>query len=295
MFVKEFGQNLTSQELNTQLEGVYKWRLNLNEMSENDARNALDKFQNKIKTIKQSSLSHQAERNPQYMEALLVSKVLETWLREYNVMIVEQQMRQKEIARTNKYLQGIQKHLSTFESKYPGYGAAVMRATAARMAKRSNVDEAMNELRGVLYGTSTLMESEVDQASAIVAARGMVDEIQKMLEKIGAMVNEELPGLYDTIRDRVGADQAQAFNQSAQTALNPLMDAVKAAREAMDNAARTVAGEQPMPMDTGAAPVEPVAPAADLGAEEIPEPPSEFDTSDAATGGAEELGRAKRA
>ena len=138
----------------------------------------------------------------------------------------------------------------------------------------------------------------------------MVDEIQKMVEKIGAMVNEELPSLMDTIRDRVGQDQAAAFGQAATSSLTPLMDAVKAAREQMDAAARTVAGEQPAAMGAPAVGAMPVggdlgmgAPeGADLsmepGTTEIPRADdieSDTETSDAAVGGSAALGRGKRA
>jgi hypothetical protein len=311
MFVKEFGKTITSQELNKQLEGVYKWRLNLPQMSESDAHHTLSKVNDKIKSIKNSSLSHQAERNPQFVEAMLVSQIIETWLGERANMLAERTLSPGESKKREKYVKGMKKVEGDFGKRYGKRGKDVMYATATKMAKKESVEEAMAFLKGVLYGRDQLNEGEVDQASVIVAARGMVDEIQKMVEKIGAMVNEELPSLMDTIRDRVGQDQASAFSQSAQSALTPLMDAVKSAREAMDNAARAVAGEQPLPtaggatgLMPGATPAGPAAgmpaPGADLSAgappatAEIPRA-DDMATSDAATGGSAELGRGKRA
>lgn len=311
MFVKEFGKNLTSRELNKQLEGVYKWRLNLKEMSEFDAHRTLEKVSGKIRSIKGSQLAHQAERNPQFMEAMLVSQVLESWLNERAQMLAERTLTPGESKKREKYVKGMKKVEGDFDKKYGKRGKDVMYATATKMAKKESVEEAMDFLKGVLSGRAQLNEGEVDQASVIVAARGMVDEIQKMVEKIGAMINEELPSLMDTIRDRVGQDQASAFSTAAQSALTPLMDAVKGAREAMDNAARAVAGEQPLPtagagaglmpagLEAGAMPAGP-APGADLSAgappatAEIPRA-DDMATSDAAAGGNEELGRGKRA
>ena len=318
MFVNEFGKNITSKELNAQLEGVYKWRLNLAEMSEMDAHNSLSKVSEKIRNIKNSSLAHQAERNPQFMEAMLVGQVLESWLGERAQMLAERTLSPRESKKRKNYAKGMESVEESFRQRYGVNAKKVMEATARKMAKTRSVNEAMDILHGVLLGRSQLNEGEVDQASAIVAARGMVDEIQKMVEKIGAMVNEELPSLMDTIRDRVGVDQAQAFGSAATNSLTPLMDAVKAAREQMDAAARTVAGEQPMDMGAGMAAgvgmdagmgagvgqdlsiaptpggeaAAPMAPA-------VPEIPranagSEFDTSDAAVGGKKELGRGKR-
>ena len=312
MFVKEFGKKITSRDLNTQLEGVYKWKLNLSEMTQSDAMSTLNRVSGKIRTIKNSSLGHQAERNPGFMEAMLVSQVLETWLNEHAQMLAERKLSPSEIKKREKYADGMKKVEEDFKKRYGANAHSVMEATARKMAKKKSVAEAMDLLKSVLVGRSQLNEGEVDQASAIVAARGMVDEIQKMLEKIGKMVNEELPSLMDTIRDRVGQEQASAFGQAASSSLTPLMDAVKAAREQMDSAARTVAGEEASPMgglggmggDLGAgAPVGADLGAdaggiGDLGGDAAPEIPragaSEFDSSDAAVGGTAELGRGKR-
>ena len=311
MIVNEFGKNITSRDLNNQLQGVYKWRLNLREMSEMDAHNTLNKVSNKIRAIKTSSLAHQAERNPQYMEALLVSQVLETWLNERRTMLAERTLSPSETKKREKYVKGMKKVEEDFKERYGKRGKDVMYATATKMAKKESVDEAMNILKSVLSGSMQLNEGEVDHASAIVAARGMVDEIQKMVEKISGMVNEELPPLMDTIRDRVGADQAAAFGAAATQTLTPLLDAVRAAREGMDGAARTVAGEE-----AAAAPMQPgtdlstppgtpdmgTEPAPDMGAEapapdagaEIPRA-DDMATSDAAAGGTETMGRGLRA
>jgi hypothetical protein len=305
MIVNEFGKKLTSSDLNKQLEGVYKWHLNLKEMSERDAHSTLNKVNTKINRIKTSSLAHHAERNPQFMEAMLVSQVLESWLNERAEMLAERTLNPSEIKKREKYATGMKKVKGDFEKRYPGRGEDVMYATATKMAKKESVEEAMDLLKSVLSGSTQLNEGEVDHASAIVAARGMVDEIQKMVEKISGMVNEELPPLMDTIRDRVGADQAAAFGAAATQTLTPLLDAVRAAREGMDGAARTVAGEEgAMPMtpgaDTGltapAAPMADVDTGLDAAAPAAPEIPRADDmaTSDAAVGGTAELGRGKR-
>jgi hypothetical protein len=308
MFVNEFGKKLSSQDLNTQLEGVYKWRLNLREMSGLDAHATLQKVQYKIHRIKSSSLAHQAERNPQFMEAMLVSQVLETWLNERAEMLAERTLSPSEIKKREKYAKGMKKVKGDFDERYGDRGEQVMYATATKMAKKESVEEAMDILKSVLSGSMQLNEGEVDHASAIVAARGMVDEIQKMVEKISAMVNEELPPLMDTIRDRVGADQAAAFGAAATQTLTPLLDAVRAAREGMDGAARTVAGEEaaaaPMDLGGGAAVGADLGAAPDMGADMGAEPAPDMGTeipraddmgaSDAAAGGTAELGRGKR-
>lgn len=138
-----------------------------------------------------------------------------------------------------------------------------------------------------------MFEDEVGQAETIMAAQDMVDSIQGMLEDVGQMINEKLPPLTDSIRRSNGADAAATFNQQTNSALNALMDAVRAARESMASAVGTLSGEAPTAMtsvDTSVAGQPEVD--MDLGADEELD---DFSASDAATGGDEPLGRSKRA
>jgi hypothetical protein len=303
MFVKEFGQKLTSKEYNQQLKAVYNWSLNLNEMSDAHANGILTNMQGKLRRIKESSKGHFAEKNPQYMEALLITQVLESLLGEReNQYIMERQLKKAEMDKREKYVKGMKKVKGDFNKRYGDRGDEVMYATATKMAKKESIGEAMDVLRGVLAGNTTLLEGEFDQAAAIVAARDMVDTMQDFVEKLGKMVNEDLPALNDVMRSEVGQAEADAFNQAALAALNPLMDQVRTARQSLDSAARAAAGDgsaaAPGPMmgaGPGAAPA-PAAPAA--GGLDIPPVDDEEEdmgaTADAAAGGTKELGRGKR-
>jgi hypothetical protein len=138
-----------------------------------------------------------------------------------------------------------------------------------------------------------MFEDEVGQAETIMAAQDMVDSIQGMLEDVGQMINEKLPPLTDSIRRSNGAEAAATFNQQTNSALNALMDAVRTARESMATAVGTLSGEAPTAMtsvDTSVADQPEVD--VGLGADEELD---DFAASDAATGGVEALGRAKRA
>lgn len=295
MFVKEFGQNISSADLNLQLQKVYNWSLNLNEMNNDHASHILDSMKTKINNIKGSSKGHFAERNPQYMEALLVSNILETLIDERfhedmmnrKKMKSERTLTKSELTRREKYAKGMKKVKGDFEKRYPGRGEEVMYATATKMAKKESVEEAMDILKSVLSGTIQINESEYEQAKAVMAARDMVDSVQDMVETLSAMVNEDLPALLDVMRSEVGQAQADSFASAVQSSVTPLIDQVKAARASLDSAARAVAGE---PMAAPAAPAAPMAPAP----AEVPIEEPEA-SADAATGGNLELGRTKRA
>lgn len=139
-----------------------------------------------------------------------------------------------------------------------------------------------------------LTEGELETAEAVLAAKDMVDSIQDMITDASKMLNEQLPPLLDTIRDQLGAAQADQFKTTATGALQGLMDALNTARDSLDNGSRQLAGEQVAePMALGGAGAvsgaEMPAPGADLEAGG-----EEFATADAAAGGEEELGRERR-
>ena len=135
-----------------------------------------------------------------------------------------------------------------------------------------------------------VMEDEVGQAESLMAAQDMVDSVQGMLEDVGEMINEKLPPLTDSLRRSSGADSAATFNQQTNEALNTLMDAVRGAREAMANAVGTLTGQEPTPMGNTDQELDLDTSTDDSEEFEL----DDFETSDAAQGGDEPLGRAKR-
>ena len=146
-----------------------------------------------------------------------------------------------------------------------------------------------------------LNEGEVGNAEVLLAAKDMVDSVQDAIEKVGKMQNEQLPQLLDSIRDQIGSEQAEAFKNAVGTTLDTLMQNLQSAREGVDNGVRVLSGEQldnpmAMPGDTAGADLSggdeglPPAQGSDLDQDET----DGFSATDAAVGGAEELGREQR-
>lgn len=141
----------------------------------------------------------------------------------------------------------------------------------------------------------SLVEGEVEQAQAILAAKDLVDRLQGMLEDVGQMMNEDLPPLSDSVRDQIGGNEASQFNSEATAALNSLLDTLRQTREQIDGATRQLAGEQDNSMAMPSA-----SPAPDAGVDTDISDVSDLDTgdefagADAAVGGEAPLGREKR-
>lgn len=96
-----------------------------------------------------------------------------------------------------------------------------------------------------------LKEDEVQQAQVVLAAQGMVDQVQKMLEDVTAMQFKDLPALVDQVKSQVGVDQANQFNESAAAALSGLVQNLQTAKAGIEGSVGIITG-QPQPVVPGA-------------------------------------------
>lgn len=148
---------------------------------------------------------------------------------------------------------------------------------------------------GLLAQLNALLEGDAAEAEITMAARGIVDELQDMIEKLGKIQNDQLGPLADEMAYSHGADQSSTFKGSVDGAIAGLLDNARQAKEAVNNAVLTLTGQ---------------APASDMGADDMElggdmtadmEDDISADTDlagadDSAAGPADEpLGRAKRA
>jgi hypothetical protein len=293
MFVKDFGK-VNALELNQQLNKVYKWQLDLNKITESDASQMLDTLGNKIRKIRSTSQAHHAERNPEFMEAVMVSRVLESWKSELEnsnkSQLVERTLKPHEKQKREKFVKGMKKVKGDFNKRYGKRGEDVMYATATKMAKENTTESAIRLLKYVLT------EGEVETARVTMAARDLADTVQDLVEKISKMQNEQLPALVSAMKDEIGLEQAGQFNNTATASLSTLLDAANGARDTLDNASRGVFGSnQPMDMAAPAPAPAPASGGADTGGIPPVEPEEQdLNAADTATGGSAEMGRGKR-
>jgi len=144
---------------------------------------------------------------------------------------------------------------------------------------------------------SVIVEGEMEAAEQVMASKNMVDKIQKMVEDLGGMLNEDLPPLTDSIRDNMDSAMADGFNLAMTDALSSALESMRGTREQVDAAARILTGEAAPEMmgDPVEAPVEEpeMEPTTDMDME-APAEEEDFAAADAAQDGEEELGRARR-
>jgi hypothetical protein len=95
-------------------------------------------------------------------------------------------------------------------------------------------DEAIDEL--------VTEDVNIDEAEVVMAARALSSDIQDQVERIGRMVNEEVPAIVDQMQIDMGADTATSFKASITDLLNTYLEAAKTAKESVDAQVSQLAG-----------------------------------------------------
>jgi hypothetical protein len=134
----------------------------------------------------------------------------------------------------------------------------------------------------------------VEEAEVVMAVRALADDIQDHVERLGRMVNEDIPAIADQMVHEFGADKASQFKDSAEQTLSQALDSAKAAKDGVNELVGSITGEE-MNLSSGGI--------GDLGADNMAEPEmdplgdddlGDMDVNEPAAAGPEEepLGRA---
>lgn len=88
-------------------------------------------------------------------------------------------------------------------------------------------------------------DAELDKAEVLLAAKQLCDDIQKMAEDLASMQVEDLMSIHSAMKEQVGTAEADAFNGAAEAAISGALEAVKSAKEGVDNALLAAQGQAP--------------------------------------------------
>ena len=77
-------------------------------------------------------------------------------------------------------------------------------------------------------------EVEVEQSEVVMAIRALADDVQNHIERIGRMVNEDIPAIADQMVAEFGVDQAGQIKDQMEQALQALLDANKVGKDGVD-------------------------------------------------------------
>lgn len=218
-------------------------------LSINDSKSMLKRVRGLIAEARRSSSVHHSEKNPAYLKLIMLEHALSSHIIEAGIeggmdMTQMQGMADPKVKMTlNKAMKG--QNLTPEEQKI---------LTGMLMMKKESAKKAHTRV----------MESEVQQAQVVLAAKDMGDRIQKMLEDVSEMQYKDLPAIVDQARGDLGTEQAESFQSQTTTTLTTLLQSLQQAKTGMDAAMGSLTGSEISVPGT-----EPMAePAADVGGEE---------------------------
>ena len=106
------------------------------------------------------------------------------------------------------------------------------------------MEQALTQHLKVAKAPRIVVENEeVEKSQVILAAQDMIDSVQKMYEDVNDMLVKELPALVDSIQSEIGANESDAFNQTATDALTQLNGALQQAQASLKSALGGLTGQ----------------------------------------------------
>lgn len=108
--------------------------------------------------------------------------------------------------------------------------------TADKINNESMFDSIIDEM------LSEEVES-VEEAEVVMAVRALADDIQDHVERLGRMVNEDLPAIADQMVNEFGADKAAQFKTEAEAVLNSALESSKGAKDGVNGLVGSITGE----------------------------------------------------
>jgi hypothetical protein len=177
---------------------------------------------------------------------------------------------------------------------HDAYDIAMKKAGKEPMNFKESRDEFDSFLDDVVDGmvTEEIAGTSVEEAEVVMAARALSNDIQDHIERLGRMVNEDIPAIADSMSHEFGLEKAQSFKTGMEELLASTLDANKACKDGIDNILGGITGE-------GSVADAPVDGMGDMGAMDEPAlddvPMDNFDGADAEAGPLEEpLGRLEK-
>lgn len=240
MKLTELSAPKPSKQIAKVFESYFGSRISFDQLTRGQTAQMLTRVRGVLGEHRSTTARHTSERDPKYLQLVMMEQALSSRLREDNLPIAP--------AAAAPVAGAAKPAAPGTANKDPKVDAAIKKsaagqtlnpeeqklvAGAAMMAAESRLRRAMKRLN----------ESEVQQAQVVLAAQDMVDKMQGMLEDVTELQFKELPALVDSIKNQVGMEQAQQFNTDATAALSGLVGNLQGAKQQLDAALNVVTGQ----------------------------------------------------
>ena len=271
MNISDFDHGKTKlDKINNYLQETFGFSIKKEDVTHEAIRNILQKVRDKQSEIVNESNVKDFHRHPDYAKTIMVAEALAIMLKE----VSPTQRKIKAKVKESKMAKKVQEHKTATPHKHPHTkmeakqekevdegisstdpktGKTIYPGSKEwgeqflgkkKKAKTGNPhSESVNPRSVTLENLRTLMEQDLDQAELVLAAKDMVDRLQKMAEDLASMQVEDLMPLTDAMRESFGTEQANAFSASVDATLAAALETIKATREQVDQSVMVLTGE----------------------------------------------------
>lgn len=200
-------------------------KVNFDSVTIEEAKMLLPKVNKLIFEHRQTVDFHSSEKTPAYLKLLMIEQVLRDKVDEQEAGIPVDVDDPKTKSVLDKLERG--QNLTPDEQKIAN-------------AVASNVGDSQ-----ISESTRRITESgDIEQAQVVLAAKDLVDRIQKMIEDMSEVQYKELPALVDQTRTDLGTSEAESLNRDMGSALDQLMQTLQDVKEQMNNGLSVLTGEE---------------------------------------------------
>lgn len=249
MKLKDLVPNRPVQNAAKMFESHYGSKFTMEKLTVPQARRMLERVRGLIREHRSSPSFYTSQQNPNYLKLMVMEQGLSSFIAENPLDIPANGSKVVAVDMNDPKTKAAMDKAAKGQNLNPEEQKTV--AAVAMMKK-----EAAKQKRPI-------SESEVQEAQVVLAARDMVDRVQKMLEDTSEMQYKDLPALVDSMKSQIGTEQAAAFNTAVSGALTGLVTALQATKDQLDAAMGTLTGQEPMVPGADLAPAEPQQDAVD--------------------------------
>lgn len=312
MNIRELNKPINSKTLNETLAKKFGTKINVEQFTLEQLQDARNKIRTKLSDIETNESFAGLPQNETYSKNKLFLDVLNAAISERADVEVEEKAKPDylDFDKDGDKKEPMKKALKDKKKKPVGEDRAEKakqsradkrigdkmdkdaEATSPAMQKKKKVQNDLLKFAGV-KSESIVKEGEEDKAELVMAAKDMVDRLTGWMEDTAEMQSESMLELADAIRDEMGAQQSETFTATVKPALEQLYAAMETTRGSLTQGVGMLTGEaevaEPMGAEPEAAPEADMEPTVDT--DEVAD---DFAAAEAAVGGEDEAGRAKR-
>lgn len=234
----------SAKQLNENIEKHFGQKLNLESFDLPKLEDARNKLRTQISQVRGESNFNETLDNDAFHKAQWMLDAINTEIAERQEFIVDSadQEQVDEVAPPTAKGERMVKHIKKGYEKGGELTDKEKSIAYATAWKQHNKDK--NESIETGEDMTRLQEGEIQQASAIVTAKTMVDRVGRWIEELSGMENDTLLQLGDSIRDEMSQQQAKSFISTVAPAIQQALQNLKDTRETLATGVRQLTGEE---------------------------------------------------